>query len=487
MPKLSEHFDLGVTQPRLDFVDTHTDRDLLLFVDPFAISLRDDAWSNQCLEHINSFFQTSIDLIHAGEVDQARQILDNLKEPKETGLGYGTKPRRGRGVAGEKALNLYAALASSHAAQTGILTDLGEFDLFIEGIGPDGLSDITTNIIKRPLIEYTQQQARLWGIPLRPGVAVQRIWDIRRQIWTIDNVSLPVIGNSAIILVPKFSVRREMTLSSQEFYNDYVLDYFEKEEIARGSLLVHVIKRTGRAKVDKKDLKEKYKFSKNFLAQFAEATPEVLTRYKEFYQNLPGGIGALSNSEISDRFEEDFDECAFAQALIAELREIPSGGDSASQYHRFMVGVIEFLFYPNLIYPVLELEIHDGRKRIDIMYTNSSQVGFFKRAQTQPQIRSQFVPVECKNYSSDPANPELDQISGRFSNQRGWLGIMCCRQFTNKDRFIKRCHDTTVDGRGVVLPLDDADTEAMLDMIARSRRADINDFLEGRIRQIQVY
>ena len=486
MPKLSEHYNLGATQPRLDFVDTHTDRDLLLFVDPFAISLKDDAWSVQCLEHINSFFQRSIDLIHAGDDAEAQRILDNLKEPKETGLGYGTKPRRGRGVAGEKAISLHAALANSHAARTGLLTDLGEFDLFIDGIGPDGLSDITTNIIKRPLIEYTQQQARLWGIPLRPGVAVQRIWDIGQQSWASDHVDLPVIGNSAIILVPKFSARRQMTLSSQEFYNDFVLDYLEQEEIARGSALVHVIKSSGRVKVSKKDLKEKYRFSKNFLAQFSEATPDVLRRYKEFYQNLPGGIGALSNNEIFERFEENFDERAFSQALIEELRMIQPGNETATQYHRFMVGVIEFLFYPNLIYPILELEIHEGRKRIDIVYTNSSQIGFFKRAQSQPQLRSQFVPVECKNYSKEPANPELDQIAGRFSHQRGWLGIMCCRQLTEKDRFIQRCRDTAVDGRGVVLPLDDADIVLMLDMVVRSRRSDINDFLEARARQIQI-
>jgi hypothetical protein len=435
MPKISEYFGLGVSQPGLDFVDTHTDRDVLLFVDPFAISLRNDAWSLQCLEHINSFFQKAVDHIRDGAVDEAKKVLDNLREPKETGLGYGTRPRRGRGVGGEKALNLYDALANSRAAQTGLLTDLGEFDLFIDGLGPDGLSDISTNIIKRPLIDYTQQQARLWRIPLRANVAISRIWDLAEQKWVSGYFNLPVISNSPLILVPKFSVRRQMALTSQEYYNDYVLDYLEQEEIARGSGLVHVIKSTGRRVVHKKDLKEKYQFSKNFLAQFSAATPDVLRRYKEFYQNLPGGIGALSDRDIFDRFEEHFDEKAFAQALIEELRSIPGGGEAATRYHKFMVGVIEFLFYPNLIYPVLEHEIHEGRKRIDILYTNSSQMGFFKRAQTQPQMRSQFLPVECKNYTKDPANPELDQIAGRFSNQRGWLGIMCCREMTNKDLF----------------------------------------------------
>ena len=381
MAKLSEHFGLGVSQPQLDFVDVRTDRDLLLFVDPYAISLKEDAWSNQCLEHINSFFQQAIDLIRQGDEAAAKAVLNNLKEPKETGLGYGTKPRRGRGVTGDKALNLYDALAKSHAAQTGLLTDLGEFYLFIDGLGPDGLSDITTNILRRPLIEYTQQQARLWGIPLR-NVAVSRIWDLQELRWKSGYHELPVVDGSASIFVPKISVRRQMVLNSQEYYNDFVLDFLEQEEINRGSGLVQVVKSSGRAKVTKKDLKEKFKFSKGFLAQISQANPQVLLDYKNFYRNLPGGLGPLSDREIFDRFEENFDEVAFAQALIENLRKIPPGTADATRYHRFMVGLVEFLFYPNLIYPILELEIHDGRKRIDIAYTNSSQTGFFKRAQS---------------------------------------------------------------------------------------------------------
>jgi hypothetical protein len=484
MPKVSEYYEIGFSQPNLDFVDTHTERDVLLFVDPYAISLRQDAWSNLCLDHINSFFQTAIDLIHGGDADAAKAVLSNLKEPKETGLGYGTKPRRGRGVSGGKALDLYTSLSRSQAARTGVLQDLGEFDLFIDGIGPDGLSDITTNIIKRPLIEYTQKQCELWGIPTREGVAVPRIWNGETKQWTSEHCSLPILDGAPLLLVPKFSVRRQMTLTSQEFYSDFVLDYLEEEEIRRGSGLVHTIKSSGRQTVFKKDLEEKYKFSKDFLANFAASTPEVLQKYKDFYRNLPGGLGSLTDADILDRFHEHFDPTAFAWALIDQLRQIQPGSEQATTYHRFMIGALEFLFYPNLIYPTLEAEIHEGRKRIDILYTNASKSGTFHRVQGLPQTRSHFVPVECKNYVKEMNNPELDQIGGRFSRERGWFGIICCRRLEDKDRFIARCRDTSADGRGTIIPLDDEDLIRMLELIGQNQPVSVDEYLTRILLQI---
>ena len=80
-----------------------------------------------------------------------------------------------------------------------------------------------------------------------------------------------------------------------------------------------------------------------------------------------------------------------------------------------MVGMLEFIFFPHCIYPVKEREIDFGRKRIDIVYTNAARDGFFYRLHTSHQVVLTYIMVECKNYSSDIGNPELDQLGGRFS------------------------------------------------------------------------
>jgi hypothetical protein len=85
-----------------------------------------------------------------------------------------------------------------------------------------------------------------------------------------------------------------------------------------------------------------------------------------------------------------------------------------------------------------------------------------------------------QNYTHDPENPELDQLSGRFSGHtRGRLGLLVARKFDNRDRFIQRCIDTAHDNRGFIVPLADSDLVQMLELIAEGERSQINGLLNG--------
>lgn len=91
---------------------------------------------------------------------------------------------------------------------------------------------------------------------------------------------------------------------------------------------------------------------------------------------------------------------------------------------------------------------------------------------------------ECKNYGSDVADPELDQISGRFSPSRGRLGFLCCRGFENRDRFVQRCRDTFKDDRGLGIPLDDNIIKAWLELIWSGRRRVLDTQITAAIDEI---
>jgi hypothetical protein len=149
----------------------------------------------------------------------------------------------------------------------------------------------------------------------------------------------------------------------------------------------------------------------------------------------------------------------------------------ASRYHSFMYGVLTFLFYPDLINPVKEHEINQGWKRVDIKFTNADEAGFFRRMAESPQTRSVIVFFECKNYSRDLGNPELDQIVMRLSPIREKLGFVLCRTLVDGPLMLERCRDAARDGHGFVIVLTDAKIDELLELIESGQRHRISDVL----------
>jgi hypothetical protein len=443
--KISEAFNLGKTQAQLDFVDIDLARDAALFIDPFAISQRLDSLSQECHLSLHAFFQRIVDSIRAGQPSAAQALLLQLREPNETRLGYSTRRPQGAGIGTMQAGQLFAALQSSTAVQTGFLKSLEECELMIDGVARDKLSDLTTNVIRQHLAEYTREECALFDIPTR-SVAMPPCFDRDTGLWHSRYLDLPVWEGRPILLVPKFFVRYDPAYKAGKYYEGYVLEYLRAEALTASSSLVQTLK-NGRQVVRKKDLKRQYPFSKQFLYDFSRAHPEVLARYRE----------DLAQIERRDRRAEvdPVDEATIAAALIAALPAIPPGNEYASDYHNLIIGAVEFLFFPQLIYPRKEHEIHEGRKRIDIVMENSARSGVFSDIAIVRNYPSSYVSFECKNYGREVGNPEIDQLSGRFSRERGKVGFLCCRGFEDRVRFIMRCRDTFRDDRGLMLPLED--------------------------------
>jgi hypothetical protein len=94
--------------------------------------------------------------------------------------------------------------------------------------------------------------------------------------------------------------------------------------------------------------------------------------------------------------------------------------------------------------------------------------------------------VECKNYTSDPRNPELDQLAGRFSPNRGKVGFLICRTISERELFVQRCIDTYRDNRGLIVPLADIDIINMLRNLHVLDDSYIERYLSDRIREIAL-
>ena len=452
--KVSQFYGLGRSQATLDFVDVDIVSDTKVFVSPRALSLLDTDWGDGCVYLLQNFFETVVQLIKDGKNDDAEAILQELREPNETHLGLSSGRSRGRALGEGSAHDVWRALSQSAAAKSGLLTDLEDTVLLIPKIGVDIVSDMTTNIIRGPLIEYTQEQCRQLGIPLQTGVPSGPMWHAGKRAWVNDFVELPVTTSGKLLLVPKSIVRRTPLYDLQEYFRHYLLEDMQKEEIKAGSSLIRMVKR--QPKVHKKDLIEKYGGKKTDIIDKTIEKPASFARYKAEVAKRP--FHPLSHEDLQ---AVEHDPPTDWDSLLADVVTLPTGPADAAKYERSIEGLLTALFYPDLVHPVYQSEIHEGRKRIDIKYSNMADAGFF--AWLAKHYTCPHIFVECKNYGKEVANPELDQIAGRFGKSRGEVGIIVCRQFKDKKKFMKRCRDTALDGRGYVIALDDDDLREIVE------------------------
>jgi hypothetical protein len=474
VPTFSRTFHINKTQAELDFVDVSLATDNLLFIDPFALAQRLDRWSHECHLSLIAFFQRVVDDIRAGHNDRARELLLHLREPNETRLGFSAHRPQGAGIGNLQADELFVALRASTAVQTGFLSSLEECELMIDGIGRDKISDLTTNIIRGKLADYTKEQCILHGVPVQQ-VALSACFDPNAQIWAARYADLPAWRQSPIVLVPKAIVRSRPAYDYRRYYRHSVLPFLQAEHIDARSSLVRALK-NGELRVYKKDLEARYPCTKDFLYEFSRQHPEVLHQYRNDLEQLER---VDRNSEV-----DPANEAAIAAALVLAMRAIEAGSLRAHEYHALMIGVVEFLFYPKLLYPQKEQEIHEGRKRIDIVMSNGAHDGVFHHPPSVRQFPCAYVPFECKNHTTEVANPELDQLAGRFSANRGRLGFLCCRHFEDRELFIRRCRDTFTDVRGLILPIDDRTVIRFLDLVERGRRQEIDREVENLVAEV---
>lgn len=455
--KISELFQLEKTQCELDFVDIDPSVDTPLFLDPYFISKCDFPFAEKAHYSLQTYFEHLLGLLRSEHIHEASELFSYLGESNDVCMGMSSDKPRGHGMGPDDTVAIFKSLRKSKAMQTGIMGDIEDFRIFVPNVDKDKVSDMTANIIKWQLLQYTIEQCELHGIPLVDSVPSGMYWDAEKKIWDNQYVRRLVIDNRPILLVPKRIVSYTDKYTSTEYRQHFVLNFLQNENLQLQTSLVrkHV---DGSEYVTKKSIIDNsVAMDKDFLAHFTQQHPEV---FADFKQKTKAKI-----DEVDGAVLEQIDAIELCEHLKKKLRATPTGTKHASEYHSLIIGILELLLYPNLSNPRKETPIHDGRKRIDIRYNNSAERGFFfNLPQKNPTLPCFYVFVECKNYTGEVKNPELDQLSGRFSPRRGRVGILTCRTLDSSADFLKRCADTYHDDRGLIIPICDEDILQALDL-----------------------
>lgn len=191
--RIADALKLDKKQHQIAFVNIALKTDIPLFIDP--VSFQDDPsfFAEKCRSDIESFFASVLKAAKENDLEGGLALLSALEEPNETHLGLSKGKPRGRGLNKKLARKIFANMTTSKAIDSGLVSDLGDAFMFIRGIGPDIVSDITTNIIRKHLIEFTQEQFQFYGLPIETEIPSGLIWDSDCERW-IGNYAFNYAG-----------------------------------------------------------------------------------------------------------------------------------------------------------------------------------------------------------------------------------------------------------------------------------------------------
>jgi hypothetical protein len=157
-------------------------------------------------------------------------------------------------------------------------------------------------------------------------------------------------------------------------------------------------------------------------------------------------------------------------ALGRKLEKLLPGHSDAGEYQNTVYQILNYVFSPSLQDGAKEEQTDSGRERIDIVYANRAEDGYFHELRMAHEIKCPYVFFECKNYSSDISNEEFAQLYSRLTEKRGKVGFLVCRKINDQTKIRKRCKDY-YNNHGVhILILEDTD---LLNMIKRKASGDI--------------
>jgi hypothetical protein len=172
----------GVSQYDVDFVIPRRGVDIPLGIDPFLLFKSRGPEYRNLHNLVLNVFNAGVEGVRSGKLNDARRIL-TFPEVPEIGMGYTQTSRRGSGVGTYLTELIIETLVGSLQLRERGVRHIEEMQLLSAGIGPDRVSDIVANILKRFLVAYTQRQCEIWHLPTRSGVPLSHIYNHSNGLW----------------------------------------------------------------------------------------------------------------------------------------------------------------------------------------------------------------------------------------------------------------------------------------------------------------
>jgi hypothetical protein len=304
MVSITEFYSIRGAVP---FINVEVDADNRLYLDPRAVRLmkHPQPFAGEAVRCADTFLDSVTGCIFNGSplaLRRGEELLQRFVEPWETRLGMSEEGFHGHGGAMLVGTSIWETLTGSvePLVRVLILRQLEDIPLFVDGVGKDITSDVTTRIMFGPLGRFTEQMVATYPEFSANGHTLSTV---RKQVWNPDTCewgeaefTLPVANGKVLLLVPTGWARPTLLMSAGRFYDTTVLAFAQMEQAVRtdkGKLL----------KTRKLDLRKQ--------AGLEPGRETILAATLRAFEN-DENLLALFKAFVDERFTRDDDEDAVA-------------------------------------------------------------------------------------------------------------------------------------------------------------------------------
>jgi len=351
------------------------------------------------------------------------------------GLGASAK-RKGKRLGGAKAREILSLFKTIPQYGSAGFRHFEEVQFFIDGISKDRISDITCSFIKSFLIDFTIDQCRQHGIPLKthtlPYVYEYRSNEFRPE----TGVQLPFHPetNAPLILVPKRWLRFGPWIS----YDEYFSEHCPQDDISHDA-----------EKIERVDV-----------LNFNRANYNVVDAYIR---------------EKERTFEDCKNDPLFSQIPIvsarrklAAIKKLPTGKyeNADREYEKIIGELFPSLLYPQLDFAAVQSRTDSGSLVRDLIFYNSQTDPFLKSL--YEDYASQQLVFELKNVA-EISRDHVNQLNGYMTEELGKFGVLVTRNPLTGPRK-QRTIDLWSGQRRSIITVTDADVEQMVELFESKQR-----------------
>lgn len=259
-----------------EIVQLDFEHDNELFIDPYRIDEEKSELLKRAKEKILKYFDLFFYSVEHNLRNNVAKMGEHLHEINATKLGYSSKDDKpkGKGFCQRDLLVIFdeAIKIKDH------IEDMPDILVLAENVGPDKVSDLTTNIIYEELLEFTMAIITKYNLQIELRKKRKWTFDVNKQEWQKKEMLVPCIDNEEILFIPDKLVASYEIFSYENVYNQLVYPFYKTHTSIHR--LVRLLK-NNEERPDCKKIKEKYPMRRETVREFKQKYTERYNRYKD--------------------------------------------------------------------------------------------------------------------------------------------------------------------------------------------------------------